>query len=88
MDRKYLIIPLIVLKSFFMAVTQVAWGLVSIVALKVAIIYALKGEALPVTINETFLLLTNLIIDYMLWFAFVFFIIFVYFDLKELWSVK
>ena len=81
-----MIIP-IILKSFFMAVTQVAWGIVSIVALKVALIYALKGD-LPISINETFLYLTKLIVNNLMIFVWIFFAIYIYFDLNEFLKLK
>ena len=83
MKLKYLMIPLIILKSFFMAITQVAWGIVSIVALKVALIYALEKDALPVSVDELFLKIVQIIVDYMVWFALIFFVIYLYFDLNE-----
>lgn len=82
MKAKYLIIPLGIAKSFFMAVTQVAWGLSGLILIKIFMTYAIR-EGLPIYMNDGFLIMQYFIVDYMVWFVWVFFAYYLYFEIKE-----
>lgn len=81
--KKYLLIPLVCLKSLFLAVTQVAWGLVSIFGLNLIMTYFLK-EGMPLSISETFLILERFIAGHVLLFVGCFFALYLYFEIKEI----
>jgi hypothetical protein len=73
-------------KSFFSAITQVAWGLVSLFGLNIIIVYLMSKNnmILPPEVDKTFLLLSAFIIEHMMIFVFIFWIVYWYIDYKEL----
>lgn len=73
-------------KAFFYSVTQVAWGLVSLFGFNLIISYILisKGAEMPITISKTFLILEQVIINNMMFFVSVFFVLGLYFEIKEI----
>ena len=76
---------LIIFKSFFIAVTQVAWGLVSLFGLNLLLTYLLReGQVLPSSLNYLFIKLEGLILNHIMVFVIVFFLVYLYFELKEL----
>jgi hypothetical protein len=84
--KKYWIVPLLILKSFFLAITQLAWGLVSLGLFGWVMLY-IKNEYPLVNLPDItgFLSLAiNLIIDNVTLFFWIFFIIYVYFEFLEL----
>lgn len=80
---KYLMIPLMLLKSFFSAVTQVAWGLGGMMLLNLLLSYMLK-EGLPTSVDKQFLIVEQFIFNHMMLFVWVFFGVYLYFEVKEL----
>jgi hypothetical protein len=75
------------IKGIFFAVTQVAWGLVSLFGLNIILGYMIN-EGTTFYIDETFLMMESFIIENMLIFVFVFFILCVYTELKETGIIK
>ena len=73
------------IKSMFSAVTQVAWGLVSLLGLNVVMAYILaKNEMiLPPYIDQTFLKISMFIVEHIMAFVWIFFILACYFEIKE-----
>lgn len=83
MKAKHLLIPFLVLKSFFVSVTQVAWGLGGMMLLNLLLFYLLK-EGIPTQVNLTFLKLEMFIFSKILFFLFIFFVVTFYFELRDL----
>ena len=82
--KKTALITLALLKSFFLAVTQVAWGLVSIFALNAVIYYMYEKQSLDLTtLNHTFLRLETFIGSNIMPFVWVFFVLYAFFEIKE-----
>jgi flagellar biosynthesis protein FlhB len=73
-------------KSFFSAVTQVAWGIASIFILGAVLRYMMEkySTGVPDYVSETFLSLTVFIIDNIMWFVFIFWLFYWITDYKEL----
>lgn len=76
-------IILALFKAFFMSVTQIAWGLVSIFGLSIIINYFVK-EGIPYYVNEFFLSCEYFILDNIVPFTLIFFILYAYFEIKEI----
>lgn len=74
------------IKSFFLAATQVAWGLVSLFGLNLVLSYIITAnrQVYPSLINKTFLHLEQFIIENIMLFFFVFWIVYFITDYKEL----
>ena len=84
--KKYWITPLLILKSFFLAITQLAWGLVSL-GLLGWVMFFIKKEYPLVNLPDFswFLgLSVNFVINHIELFFWVFFIVYIYFEVKEL----
>ena len=84
--KKYWIVPLLILKSFFLAITQLAWGLVSLSLLGWVRFFIITEYPLVNMPDFTnFLNLgINLILNNITLFFWVFFIVYIYFEIKEL----
>lgn len=87
MKAKYLMIPLIFLKSFFSAIVQVAWGLGGLFLLNLLLNYMLK-EGIPQSIDKQFLIAEQFIFNNIMMFVWVFFGVFLYFEVRELVKEK
>jgi len=88
--KKYWIIPLLILKSFFLAITQVAWGLVSLGLLGWVNFFIIKEYPLIDFPNIIGILQfgINLILNHLNLFVWTFFIIYMYNELNELLRFK
>jgi len=78
---------LAMLKSFFLAVTQVAWGLTSLVVLGIALFYL--RDKYGISIAQMSPLFSNLILfiaDHIMLFVFVFFIVQLWLEMRELFK--
>lgn len=82
-NKKLFMIPLLLAKAFFLAVTQVAWGLASMVFLNLEIVWVLKEE-MTQQISTGFLRLEAIVFNHIMLFVMIFFIIYAYYDIKEL----
>jgi len=69
-------------KSFFLAVTQVAWGLVSIFGLNLLLAYMIR-EGTPIEVSNLFLQLEMFIGTNIMSFVFIFFALYAYVEIKE-----
>ena len=84
MIGKLFLVGLAILKSFFHAVTQVAWGLTGIFAFNLILAYMLKGnQIMPNEVNQLFMKAEMLIINHVMLFFLVLFAIYLYSELKE-----
>jgi len=84
---KSFLVLLKICKSFFMAVTQVAWGIVSLVFLNGALYYMNEKYGTDITsISPTFLKLDTWIFNNVMFFFWVFFALYLYFEIKEVIS--
>lgn len=83
---KPIMVFLAIIKSFFIAVTQVVWGVLSLFGLNalIAYFYIQQGNVLPESINESFMFLQGIIMDNIMWFILVFFILSYYSEVKEI----
>ena len=82
--KKVSIMILILFKSFFIAVTQVAWGLASIFILLGANFYFIeKGYTENFAINEVFMNLMKFIFNNINWFVITIMALYLYFKIKE-----
>lgn len=84
--KKYWIVPFLILKSFFLAITQLVWGLVSLGLLGWVMFFIRKEYPLVNLPDFSWFLelAVNLIIDNITLFFWVFFIVYVYFEWLEL----
>jgi len=84
--KKYWIVPFLILKSFFLAITQLAWGLVSLGLLGWVMFFIRKEYPLVnlPDLSNFIGLGINFIINNITLFFWVFFIIYIYFEIKEL----
>lgn len=80
---KYLLIPIMLAKSFFSAITQVAWGVAGIFLFNIAIAYLIK-DGTPTYISKLFLQGEAYIANHITLFVGAFFIMYFYYDMKEL----
>ncbi len=82
---KILIIPFLLLKSLFMAIAQVAFGLASMMGLNLLLTYLVTANKMdPLTqIDPLFLKAELFIFHNLMGFVIIFIIIYFYFDLKE-----
>ena len=80
------IIPFIIIKSFFLAITQLAWGLVSLGLLGWVVFFIRKEYPLVGLPDLTKFLdiSVNFILNNINLFFWTFFIIYIYFEFKEL----
>ena len=84
--KKYWIVPLLVVKSFFLAITQVAWGLVSL-GLFGWVIFYIKNEYPLINVPDISGIMkigVDLILNNVTSIVLVFFIIYFYFEFKEI----
>ena len=89
MIKKSALVILSILKSFFLAITQVAWGLVSLFALDISLAYLSEKQGFDVTmVNKTFMDMIFFIQEHILLFVGVFFILDLYFEIRELKKEK
>lgn len=74
------------LKSFFSAVTQVAWGIVSLIGLNMLIVYVatVNKQTIPSIVDITFLKLETFIIEHIMIFTLIFWLFYWIVDYKEL----
>lgn len=72
-----------IIKSFFYAVTQIAWGIASILLLNIALAYLMKSTDSINLISNVFLNLESFIVKNVIWFVLVFFILYFYGEVKE-----
>ena len=84
--KKYWIVPLLILKSFFLAITQLAWGLVSLGLLGWVMFFIKKEYPLVNLPDFSWFIggLVNYILNNVELFFWVFFIVYIYFEIKEL----
>ena len=76
----------ITFKSFFLAVTNVAWGLLSLFAFNALIVYLYKSQGFDLTlIPPIFIMMEEFIINNILAFVFVFFVLCFYLEQKEIY---
>lgn len=73
------------IKSFFFAVSQVAWGLLSIFGLNIALMYMIErhGTESLTELNPLFIKLESIIITNILWFVLAFFLLYSFLEIKE-----
>ena len=83
--KKSALITLALLKSFFLAVTQVAWGLVSLFGLNLLLTYIIisQKQVVPELVNNMFITLEGFIMGNIMPFCWVFFILYAFFEIKE-----
>lgn len=73
-----------IIKSFFLSITQVAWGLVSIFGLNWLITYLMVNRQVDLSsINLLFIQMEGFIVDNIMWFVLAFFILYLYSEIKE-----
>jgi hypothetical protein len=76
-------IGLALLKAFFYAITNVAWGLVSLFAFNALITYLMVSQGQVNLVNPYFLKAEAFIIDNIMQFVWVFFILHSYSEIKD-----
>jgi hypothetical protein len=76
-------IGLALLKAFFYAITNVAWGIFSLFALNSLLAYLLVSQGQVNLVNPYFLTAEKFIIDNIMQFVWVFFILHSYSEIKE-----
>jgi hypothetical protein len=88
--KKYWIIPLLILRAFFQAITQLAWGLVSLGLLGWTTFFLRKEYPLVKIPDLTGVLSigVDLILNNLSLFFWTFFIIYMYFDIKQIQEEK
>jgi len=73
------------IKAFFQAVAQVAWGLAGIFLFNLVLTYLLKSNQIDTTtINKTFLMVAQIIINNLMIFFWAIFLIYVFYEIKEI----
>jgi hypothetical protein len=78
----------IIFKSLFMAVTQVAWGLIALFGFNALIVYLYKTQGLNVlSVSRIFLQIEGFIQQRIMLFVWIFFIVYLYFEIRELIKV-
>ena len=80
--KKTALITLALLKSFFLAITQVAWGIASLFFLNILLAYMLK-DGIPFYVSKMFLQLEAFIVSNIMPFVWVFFVLYAFFKIKE-----
>lgn len=80
--KKSSLIVLALLKSFFLAVTTVAWGIASLFFFNILIAYMLK-DGIPFYVSKMFLQLEHFLITNIMPFVWVFFVLLAFFEIKE-----
>lgn len=89
MKSKYLTIPLKILKSFFLAVTQVSWGVLSLFGFNLLLAYLLKENMIKISeINKLFISLGDIILQNIMIFTLIFFALYLYDEIIDLRKQK
>lgn len=83
MKAKLLMLVPVMLRSFFQAVTNVAWGVGSIFFLNLMVVYFLKEE-MPYEMSLRFLQLEMFITSHIMLFFWAALAVYLYYDCKEL----
>ena len=76
------LIVLALFKSVFNAITSVAWGVAGIFLTNVSLVFLLK-DGIPVSVNQNFLLIETFILNHLMLFATVFFLLYLYTEIKS-----
>jgi len=82
---KYILLPFVVLKSLFVAITQVAWGIAGLLLLQILIVYIMVQNNMepPEEISKVFLTASLFIIEHIMLFVSIFFVLYMYTETKE-----
>lgn len=81
---KWFIVLLALGKSFFNAVTQVAWGIASLVILNASLLYMHEKYGTDLTyVTSTFLKLDAWVFNNIMFFFWIFFILYAYFEIRD-----
>jgi hypothetical protein len=83
LPKRIILFIFIAFKSLFLAITEVAWGLVSLFGLNLILVYMLK-EGTPLFVDKTFLMLEMFITNNIMPFVIIFFCLHIYFDIRSL----
>jgi hypothetical protein len=82
---KQMMLPLALVRAFFLAITNVAWGLLSIFGLNALIAYLIASKGIELTtINTTFLAAENIILNNIIFFTIIGFVLEAYRGIKDL----